>query len=137
MADKLGSFKPNNRCIEIGNSELPRLLSLGVDPGCGWQAGGRGLADETLGMVLIGGSQDAGAAGLDGCGCAVVNVGSGVHARAAMAVAGVVPGKNVWQCARAARVEAKRAGKPGRYFMVLNCASENGFVRRAALSATG
>lgn len=35
-------------------------------------------------------------------------------------------GKNSWQCARAASIEAKRTGKPGRYFRVLNCASEYG-----------
>src|SRR6188768_1859006 len=34
--------------------------------------------------------------------------------------------KKSWQKARAASIEAKRSGKPGRYFKVLNCASEYG-----------
>src|SRR5487761_1708249 len=34
--------------------------------------------------------------------------------------------KNAWQWARAASIEPKRAGKPGRYLRVLNCASEYG-----------
>src|SRR5450830_1381177 len=34
--------------------------------------------------------------------------------------------KNVWQWARASSIEPKRSGKSGRYFRVLNCASEYG-----------
>src|SRR4029450_14029160 len=34
--------------------------------------------------------------------------------------------KKVWQCARASSMQPKRAGKSGRYFIVLNCAPENG-----------
>src|SRR5215208_6944831 len=34
--------------------------------------------------------------------------------------------KKSWQNARASSIEAKRSGKPGRYFRVLNCASEYG-----------
>src|ERR1022692_1907881 len=34
--------------------------------------------------------------------------------------------KNCWQCARASSIEPKRSGKSGRYFRVLNCASEYG-----------
>src|SRR6188508_659038 len=34
--------------------------------------------------------------------------------------------KKSWQKARASLIEAKRSGKPGRYFKVLNCASEYG-----------
>ena len=37
-------------------------------------------------------------------------------------------GKKTWQGARASWIEPKRAGNAGRYFSVLNCASENGFV---------
>jgi hypothetical protein len=33
---------------------------------------------------------------------------------------------NSWQCARACSIEVNRAGKYGRYFKVLNGASENG-----------
>jgi hypothetical protein len=35
-------------------------------------------------------------------------------------------GKNSWQCARAASIEPNRAGNAGRYFRVLNWASEYG-----------
>ena len=35
-------------------------------------------------------------------------------------------GKKTWQWARACWIEANRAGKSGRYFMVLNCDSEYG-----------
>ena len=34
--------------------------------------------------------------------------------------------KNAWQWARASSMQPKRAGKSGRYFIVLNCASEYG-----------
>ena len=34
--------------------------------------------------------------------------------------------KKFWQCARASSMLPKRAGKSGRYFIVLNCASEYG-----------
>src|ERR1700690_3232691 len=58
--------------------------------------------------------------------------------------------RNAWQCARAASIELNRAGNPGRYFRVLNCASEYGLSlltwgrewdwvtpRSASSSATG
>src|SRR5580692_1567442 len=75
------------------------LFVLGrVDPGCAWQfRRGWRLADEALGVGVVGGGQDPGAPGPDGCGPAV-----------------------------AAWIEGNRAGKPGRYFRVLNCASEYG-----------
>jgi hypothetical protein len=38
-------------------------------------------------------------------------------------------GKKSWQCARAAWIEGNRAGKAGRYFSVLNWASEYGCYR--------
>jgi hypothetical protein len=41
-----------------------------------------GFVDEALGMLLVGGVQDASPAGLDGGGCAVVDVGGGVQAQA-------------------------------------------------------
>jgi hypothetical protein len=53
----------------------------------------------------VGGGQDLGASGLDGYGAAVVDVGGGVQAEAAVMVLVVVPGKKSWQCARAASSE--------------------------------
>jgi hypothetical protein len=44
-------------------------------------------------MGVVGGGQDLGAAGLDGCGAAVVDVGGGVQAEPAVAVLVVVPGE--------------------------------------------
>jgi hypothetical protein len=41
-------------------------------------------------------------------------------------VLGVVPGKKTWQWARASWIAPNRSGNAGRYFSVLNCASENG-----------
>jgi len=38
----------------------------------------------------------------------------------------VVPGENSWQKRRASWMDPKRSGYPGRYFIVLRCASENG-----------
>jgi hypothetical protein len=87
-----------------------------------WRGGGPG--DEPLRVLAVGGGQDAGAAGPDGCGCAVVDVSGGVQAQARVPVLDVVPGKKAWQYARAASIEPKRAGNPGRYLRVLNCASD-------------
>jgi len=75
---------------------------------------------------LVGGGQDAAALGLDGWGLAVVDVGGGVQAEAAVAVLVVVPAEKSWQCARAASTESNRAGKAGRYLRDLNWASEYG-----------
>ena len=75
-------------------------------------------------MLLVGGGKDAGPGSLDGGSAAVVDVGGGVQAEAAVAVLVVVPGKKSRQCALAASMEPNRAGNPGRYFRVLNCASE-------------
>jgi len=44
----------------------------------------------------------------------------------------VVPGEEGVAVARASWIEPNRAGKAGRYFNVLNCASENGFHWRRA-----
>jgi hypothetical protein len=63
-----------------------------VDPGVGrqfWR--GWWLADEALGVGVVGGGQDAGACGPDGCGVAVMDVRGGVQAEAAVAVLGVIP----------------------------------------------
>jgi hypothetical protein len=51
--------------------------------------------DEAFGVLVVGGGQDPGAAGLDGCGCAVVDVGGGVQAQARVAVRRVVPGEEL------------------------------------------
>ena len=48
--------------------------------------------DEALGVLVVGGGQDAGAAGPDGCGGAV-DVGRGVQAQPGVPVLGVVPRK--------------------------------------------
>ena len=44
---------------------------------------------------MVGGGQDLGAAGPDGCGPAVVDISSGVQAEAAVMVLVVVPGEEV------------------------------------------
>ena len=74
-------------------------------------------------MGLVGGVQDLGPAGLDSCGLAVVDVGGGVQAEAAVTVLVVVPAEE-W--ARAASIVGNRAGNAGRYLRVLNWASEYG-----------
>src|ERR1700728_3993651 len=80
-----------------------------VDPGGGGQGRRRrGLMDEAFGVLVVGGGQDSGAAGLDGCGGAVVDVGGGVQAQAEWRCAVLYQGKNSWQCVRAASMEAKR-----------------------------
>ena len=60
-------------------------------------------------MGVVGGVQDLGAAGLDGCGLAVVDVGGGVQAEAAVAVLVVVPGEEVL----AVRPGGLDRGEPG------------------------
>src|ERR1700722_7513438 len=71
------------------------FLLLGrVDPGCSWQFRRCGrLADEALGVGVVGGVQDLGACSPDGRGVAVVDVGGSVQAEPAVAVAVVVPGE--------------------------------------------
>jgi hypothetical protein len=60
-----------------------------------------------------GGGEHVGPGGLDGLGTAVVDIGGGVQAQGRMAMLGLYQGKKTWQCARAASIEAKRAGKSG------------------------
>src|SRR5207245_3555821 len=61
-----------------------------------------------------------------------VQVSPAVHSPVARASTVVIESDQVlakdkiWQCARASWSEPKRAGNVGRYFSVLNCASENG-----------
>ena len=73
------------------------LLVLGrVDPGCAWQfRRGWRFADEAFGVGVVGGVQDLGAVGPDGCGLAVVDVGGGVQAEPAVMMLVVVPGEEV------------------------------------------
>ena len=71
--------------------------------------------------------EHAGAFVADGVGGAVVDVGGNVQAEAGVAVRRD-QAKNVWQCCRAASMEANRVGKSGRYFSVLNCGSEYGLM---------
>ena len=59
--------------------------------------------------------------------CAVVDVGGGVQAEAASAGGrGCTRGRTAGSAPGRASMEAKRPGKSGRYFRVLNCASEYG-----------
>jgi len=51
--------------------------------------------------------------------------GASQQAEADVMVLGVVPGKKTWAWARASWTEPNRPGNFGRYFSVLNCASEN------------
>ena len=60
-------------------------------------------------MGEVGGGQDLGAPGLDGCGLAVVDVGGGVQAEAAVTVLVVVPGEEVL----AVRPGGLDRGEPG------------------------
>ena len=89
--------------VNLSGAPLGRLLlSVGflllgrVDPGCAWQfRRGWWLADEAFGVGVVGGVQDLGASGLDGCGPAVVDVGGGVQAEPAVPVLVVIPGEEV------------------------------------------
>ena len=63
-------------------------------------------------MRAVSVSQHQCPAGLDGRGPAVVDVGGGVQAEAAVAVLVVVPGEEDRQRARAASIESKRRGSP-------------------------
>jgi hypothetical protein len=67
------------------------------------------VADEALGMGVVGGGQDAGALGLDGCGVAVVDVSGGVQAEPAVAVLVVIPAEE----ALAVRTGVLERGEPG------------------------
>jgi len=58
-----------------------------------------------------------------------MDVGWGVQPEPGVAVVVVDQAKNVWQCCRAASTEGNRVGKSGRYFSVLNCASELSRIR--------
>ena len=94
------------------------LLSPGgVDPGCGWQFRRDGChADEALGAGAVGGGQGLGTPGLDGCG----------PAEPAVAVLVVVPGEEVLAVRPGGFDRGEPGGEGGRYFSVLNCASEYG-----------
>ena len=95
-----------------------RLLFFGwVYPGGPRQfRRGGWFADEALRVLRIGGVQDAGPLGLDGGGAAVVDVGCGVQAGAAVAVLIVVPVLAV----RAGGFEgAEAGGEPGPVFECL------------------
>ena len=82
-----------------------------VDPGRPWQFWRGGwLADEALGVGLVGGVQDLGAPGPDGRGVAVVDVGGGVQAEPAVMMVVVVPGKE-FLAVRPGRLDR---GEPGR-----------------------
>jgi hypothetical protein len=59
-------------------------------------------------------------------GQAVVHVGRREQAETGVVVLVLYQGKKTWQCARASWIDPKRTGNAGRYFSVLNWASENG-----------
>jgi hypothetical protein len=73
-----------------------------------WRGGW--LADEAFEVGVVGGVQDEGASGLDVCRLAVVDVGGGVQAEAAVAVLVVVPAEKVL----AVRPGCLDRGEPGR-----------------------
>ena len=77
-------------------------------------------------MGLVGGVQDAGAPGPDSCRLAVVNVAGGVQAEAAVAVLVVVPREEFLAVRPGGFGRGERAGNAGRYFNVVNGASEYG-----------
>src|SRR5207247_4028863 len=70
----------------------------------------RWLADKAFGVGVVGGGQDLGASGPDGCGPAVVDVGGSVQAEAAVMVLVVVPGEEFL----AVRPGGFDRGEPGR-----------------------
>jgi hypothetical protein len=91
-----------------------------VDPGGAWQFRRCGwLADEALGMLLVGGCEDAGSCGLDGAGASVVDVGGGVQAEAAVAVLVVVPGEEVLAVLAGGLDGAETGREPGPVFQGL------------------
>ena len=59
-------------------------------------------------------------------GQAVVHIGGRQEPKTAVMMLGVVHGKKTWQWARAPWIAPNRFGNAGRYFRVLNCASEHG-----------
>ena len=84
------------------------------------------VSDEPFGVGPVGVVEHGGALVAHDLGGAVVDIGGGVQAQPGMAMLLVVPRKKTWQCARAASIEANWPGKSGRYFRVLNWASEYG-----------
>src|SRR2546422_2714858 len=55
-----------------------------------------------------------------------VDIGGREQAEAAVVMFRLYQGKKTWPWARASWIEPNRSGNPGRYFSVLNWASENG-----------
>ena len=78
------------------------------DP-AGMAGGGRRAADEALRVGEVGGGQHPGPAGLHGCDPAVVDIGGGVQAEAAVAMLVVVPGEEFL----AVRAGGLDGGEPG------------------------
>ncbi len=116
------------------------LFLLGrVDPGCAWQfRRGGWLGDEALGVSGVGGVQDLGAGGPDGRGVAVVDVGGGVQAEAAVAVVVVVPAEEVLAVRAGGldRAEPGRERRPVFQGLVVNTDVEGGrwqFTGRGAV----
>ena len=94
-----------------------------MDPDLGGQRpGGRGLADEALGVGSVGGVENGLALLANGRGEAEVDHGGRHHADAGVAMFVVVP-RNCLK-ARLSSSPPKRSGKSGRYFMVRNWLSE-------------
>jgi hypothetical protein len=79
-------------------------------------------------MGIVGGGQDLGAGLVEPSGVAVVDRLGVIIAIPAWRCSRLYQVKNCWQNARASWMEPNRAGKPGRYFMVLNWLSEYGLM---------
>ena len=103
----------------------PRLRRVDPDR-VGEGAHRRRAAHEAFRVCIAGGVQDETAPGQDLLGAPEMNVGRREHRDAAVAMLVLVPGEEGPAKAVAAAWSSKRPGKPGGYFTVLKCDSENG-----------
>ena len=86
----------------------------------------RDTSNEAFGMTGPGGLKGAPALVEHALGAMMMDVVRGEHRDPAMAMLGVVPREERAAEGDRAVMSWKRPGKPGWYFRVLNCASENG-----------
>ena len=82
------------------------------------------VLDDPVGVGGVGGGQDLGPGRADGADAVVVDVGGSVHPDPGVAVLVVVPAVEGLAEVAGAWIEPNRPGKLGRYFRVLNWASE-------------
>lgn len=95
-----------------------------VDPGGGWELGGRGdLPDEPFGIVEVGVEEHIGAVLAQRLGAVVVDVCGGVVADTEDHPHILTSGRTLGQKPRASSIEPNRSGNVGWYFRVLNWAS--------------